>query len=77
MLVNNSKKRQDNLIIGRHFDYYLLDMVEFYVTGYRSMQEIGEGLEINPGARPVLLFLGDVFESNSDYQRIQNLLNDF
>ena len=77
MLVNNSKKRPNNCIIGRTFDNHLLDMFEFQIDGFVSLNEFESGLDINPGARPVVMFLGDIFESNSKYRRIKNLLNDF
>jgi len=70
MLVNNSKKRPNNCILGRNFDYNVLDLVEFEIMGYKSLLEFGSGMDINPGARPVVIFQGDIFESNSDYERI-------
>ena len=52
-------------------------MFEFQIDGFVSLNEFESGLDINPGARPVVMFLGDIFESNSKYRRIKNLLNDF
>jgi len=56
--------------LGRNFDYNVLDLVEFEIMGYKSLLEFGSGMDINPGARPVVIFQGDIFESNSDYERI-------
>lgn len=33
---NNNKKRPDNLILGRFYDYHMLDMVEFGVENFKA-----------------------------------------
>ena len=38
MVGSHSKKRPQNLIMGRFFNYQLLDMVEFGVLDYKSME---------------------------------------
>ena len=38
MVGSHSKKRPQNLILGRFFNYQLLDMVELGVLGYKSIE---------------------------------------
>ena len=38
MVGSHSKQRPQNLIMGRFFNYQLLDMVEFGVLDYKSME---------------------------------------
>jgi hypothetical protein len=56
MLVNNSKKRPNNCIIGRNFDNHLLDIIELEIKNYKSLKELNKGLDLLPGSRPVVLF---------------------
>ena len=37
MVGSHSKKRPNNIVIGRLFNYQLLDMVEFGVLDYQAM----------------------------------------
>ena len=37
MVGSHSKKRPNNIVMGRLFNYQLLDMVEFGVLDYQSM----------------------------------------
>lgn len=72
--ATHSKKRPNNLTLGRHFDYSLLDQVELGVSKYQSSQA---GARIAPGSKPLMLFVGDAWQSVIPLQRIQNLFLDF
>ena len=65
------------MILGRTFDNQILDMVEMGIEGYIGLEEFKTGLDLDLNARPIVMFQGDVWSGNSDYERIQNLLNDF
>lgn len=72
----HSKKRPDNLILGRLFDFHVLDMIELGVDKFKSMTEI-EGPKCSHGAKPCLVFSGDAFEQDLEHKRLKNLLIDF
>ncbi|KPM04588.1 ribosome production factor 2-like protein [Sarcoptes scabiei] len=74
--VSDSKKRPNNLIIGRTFDDHLLDMFEFGFHDYLSLSDFHKS-KISAGTKPIVLFCGDRFESDPDYQRLHSLLLDF
>lgn len=76
MFGSHNKKRPHNLIIGRMHDYHVLDMFEFGVESFQPLAEF-EGPKIPIGTKPVLLFAGEAFETEPDYQRLKNLFLDF
>ena len=72
---SNSKKRPNNLVIGRCYSEEILDMVEFGVKEFTSALKFkGEALQ---GLKPMFLFQGDLFETDATYARIKNLFLDF
>ncbi|KAK6985733.1 ribosome production factor 2 [Biomphalaria glabrata] len=76
MFGSHSKKRPNNIVIGRLFDGQVLDMVEFGVDKFISLHEI-VGPKSATGIKPCLVFSGEFFEENDENKRIKNLLIDF
>ena len=67
-------KRPHNIVLGRHFDYQLLDMVEMGVTKFETMLS---NAKIMIGSKPMMLFTGELFKSNPTFDRIKNIFLDF
>ncbi|KAG9508766.1 Ribosome production factor 2-like protein, partial [Fragariocoptes setiger] len=76
MFSAHSKKRPNNLVMGRTFGGQILDMIELGIDSYKSISEF-KNLKISLGSKPVLVFAGEAFETEYDMIRIKNLLNDF
>jgi len=78
MLGNHNKKRPHNLILGRMFDYQLLDMVELGLENFKSLQEF-KNSKIASGTKPCLTFAGEPFAdtTKTEFQRLKSLLIDF
>ena len=74
-LANHTKKRPHNLVIGRLYDGHLLDMYEFGIEKHERIQSF-DGKKKAYGAKPLMLFLGSQWDSDSLYAKIQNLLLD-
>jgi len=76
---NHSKKRPNNLIIGRLFDYHILDMIELGIQNYRGIKEFlnKDTPQSASGSKPCFVFMGDEFDNNETYQVLSNLLLDF
>jgi len=55
MLVSNSKKRPNNVILGRTFENSMLDMAEVSLTNFKPLK-LDTSIDITPGGRPVVLF---------------------
>lgn len=75
LFTSHSKKRPNNLVMGRLFDGYILDMVEFGVEYYRAIEDFASRISL--GVKPILIFAGEPFEAEFDMIRVKNLLNDF
>jgi len=76
VLGSHTKKRPNNLVMGRTFDGHILDMFEFGVDAFESMQDF-----VSPkkaiGSKPLMLFLGDQWDTDANFGKIQNFLLDF
>ena len=76
-LASHNKKRPNNLVFGRTFDRRILDMVEIGILQYRSLNDFGGLPKKRLGSKPLLQFVGDVWSSDINLKRLQNLLIDF
>jgi ribosome production factor 2 len=61
--------------MGRLFEHTIMDIVEFGVEDYNSLKTF-KIEKISSEIKPMLVFQGELFESNHEYGRIKNLLID-
>jgi len=74
----HNKKRPNNLVLGRTFDRQVLDMMELGVLRFKSIGDYGGSVpKKRIGSKPLLLFLGDLWETSSQTKRMQSFLVDF
>eukprot|EP01129_Flabellula_baltica_P012618 TRINITY_DN571_c0_g1_i1.p1 TRINITY_DN571_c0_g1~~TRINITY_DN571_c0_g1_i1.p1 ORF type:complete len:890 (-),score=203.17 TRINITY_DN571_c0_g1_i1:2435-5074(-) len=73
---SHSKKRPDNLVIGRLFEYHILDMVELRLVKYTPI-ELYDNEMNRLGSKPCIILSGTEFQDNEEYKKIGNLLVDF
>ena len=76
-LASHNKKRPNNLVMGRTFDRRILDMVEIGILQYRSLVDFGGLPKKRVGSKPLLQFVGDIWSSDINLKRLQNVLIDF
>jgi ribosome production factor 2 len=77
-LASTNKKRPNNLVMGRTFDHQVLDMVEFGILRYKGIHDYGGSVpRKRMGSKPLMLFIGDLWQHDSHCQKVQNLLIDF
>jgi len=62
--------------MGRTFDHQVLDMFETGIENYKSMAEF-KTPKISMGTKPIVLFSGEQFEQQFEYERFKNLMLDF
>jgi ribosome production factor 2 len=74
--VNSTKKRPNNLTIGRTHDGQMLDMVELGVDKFTSLMQM-PGTAKAVGSKPLLVFQGDTWSSDPNFSKLENLLLDF
>ena len=60
---------------GRLYDGHVLDMFEFGVNNFISIENF-HGSKKGIGSKPILLFSGDIWQRDSLYSSIQNLIID-
>uniref|UniRef100_A0A3P8WD82 Ribosome production factor 2 homolog n=1 Tax=Cynoglossus semilaevis TaxID=244447 RepID=A0A3P8WD82_CYNSE len=73
---SHNKKRPNNLIFGRLFDFHVLDMIELGIEKYMSLSDV-KGKTCPEGTKPMLVFAGDSFNTDNEYKRLKSLLIDF
>uniref|UniRef100_A0AAQ4RU02 Ribosome production factor 2 homolog n=1 Tax=Gasterosteus aculeatus aculeatus TaxID=481459 RepID=A0AAQ4RU02_GASAC len=73
---SHSKKRPNNLIFGRLFDFHVLDMIELGIEKYISLSDI-KSSKCPEGTKPMLVFAGDAFDTDNEYRRLKSLFIDF
>ncbi|KNC82146.1 hypothetical protein SARC_05566 [Sphaeroforma arctica JP610] len=71
---NHTKKRPNNVVLGRMFNGAILDMVEVGIVDYKGLKEYKKSIMM--GSKPCFVFNGDSFETDSSMIRIKSLLLD-
>ncbi|XP_024081550.1 ribosome production factor 2 homolog [Cimex lectularius] len=72
---SHSKKRPNNLVIGRMYDHQVLDIVELGVDEYKGLKDF-DTEKISVGLKPCLVFSGPKFSQDENLMRIKNLFVD-
>jgi len=72
------KKRPNNLILARLHNHTLMDMFEFELNSetFRSLEDFKQA-KFAPGNKPCLIFHGELFDTERDYQRLKCFFIDF
>uniref|UniRef100_A0A3P8RY78 Ribosome production factor 2 homolog n=1 Tax=Amphiprion percula TaxID=161767 RepID=A0A3P8RY78_AMPPE len=73
---SHNKKRPNNFIFGRLFDFHVLDMIELGIEKYVSLSDIKTS-KCPEGTKPMLVFAGEAFDTDNDHKRLKSLLIDF
>ncbi|CAK1555146.1 unnamed protein product [Leptosia nina] len=73
---SHSKKRPHNVILGRTFNYGVLDMIELGAENFKAMSEF-HNMKVLAGLKPCLLFNGPAWDLNQDLKRLKSLFTDF
>lgn len=77
-MASHNKKRPNNLLMGRTFDRQILDMAELGIVRFKSMHDYGGSVpKKRAGSKPLLLFVGDLWQHELELRNFQNLLTDF
>lgn len=75
MFGSSSKKRPNNLILGRIYDEQVLDMVELGIKEYKSLQDF-KNEKISAFVKPMIIFNGYKWKLTEELRRIRSLLLD-
>ncbi|KAG8068096.1 hypothetical protein GUJ93_ZPchr0005g14992 [Zizania palustris] len=74
----HSKKRPNNLVLGRTYDHHIYDLVEVGVESYRSIESYVYDKKLAPklGSKPFFAFIGEHFESVDELKHLKEILLD-
>ncbi|KAL5545930.1 hypothetical protein UlMin_005617 [Ulmus minor] len=72
----HSKKRPDNLVIGRTYDHHVYDLVEVGVQNFKPMEVFTYDKKITPlmGSKPFICFVGEGFETAEELKHLKEVL---
>ena len=75
---SHSKKRPDNLVIGRTYDHHIYDLVEVGVENFKPMESFSYDKKLAPkeGSKPFIVFIGEGFESVDELKHLKEVLLD-
>lgn len=73
-VASHTKKRPQNLVIGRIFNSSVLDMFEFTVENFISLSAFSH--KVMSGGKFCLLFEGSEFEHDTNFFAVKNVLLD-
>jgi ribosome production factor 2 len=77
-MASHNKKRPNNLVLCRTFDRQMLDVAELGVLRFKSMADYGGSVpKKRIGSKPLMLFVGDLWQQSLEHRNLQNLLTDF
>ncbi len=77
VLSSDTKKKPMNLIMGSTFNYKAMDVFEFEVSNFIPMEYFANRIEVDSYMKPVIVFQGDIFETDFQYERIKKFFLDF
>ena len=76
-LSSHNKKHPMNITLGCLFDFHLLDYFDFEVTNFLPMSYFKTDTVINSDLKPIIIFQGELFESDFNYDRLKKFFLDF
>lgn len=74
-VTNHTKKRPDNLVLGRTFAFRILDMFEFGIEHFQPLQTFARSKSA-PGSAPLLIFNGADYAASETTRIMQSLFLD-
>jgi len=75
--TSDTKKKPMNLIMGSTFNYKLMDIFEFEVSSFIPLSYFAKQIEVDSYIKPVIVFQGDIFETDFQYERIKKFFLDY
>ncbi|MCQ2816068.1 MAG: hypothetical protein MJ252_02270, partial [archaeon] len=75
--TNDTKKKPMHLTFGLIYNDSILDSFEFEVTNYIPIEYFSKNIQISSAMKPVLIFQGEIFETETKFERFKNYLIDY
>lgn len=75
-VATHNKKRPHNIVLGRMYNHQLLDMFEFGITDYKSLNDFMNA-KVTCDTKPILIFKGSEFIESDTHKYLKSFLTDF
>ncbi|RKP16700.1 Brix domain-containing protein 1, partial [Rozella allomycis CSF55] len=72
----HTKKHPNTITMGRLFDHHILDMVELSIEQFKTLEDF-KVEKCAVGAKPSIIFVGELFEMNETYRHLKNFFLDY
>ncbi|KAI9915174.1 hypothetical protein PsorP6_008456 [Peronosclerospora sorghi] len=76
LIGSSTKKRPNNLVLGRTYDGNILDVIECSFSNFKSISAFKCKSKKAPGSKPCFVFTGDQWETTEAYIKLKNILLD-
>ncbi|VVA98555.1 unnamed protein product [Arabis nemorensis] len=75
---SHTKKRPDNLVLGRMYDHHVYDLIEVGIENFKSLLSFSYDKKIAPheGSKPFICFTGEGFENVQELKHLKEVLID-
>uniref|UniRef100_A0A1J3JM41 Ribosome production factor 2 homolog n=1 Tax=Noccaea caerulescens TaxID=107243 RepID=A0A1J3JM41_NOCCA len=75
---SHSKKRPDNLLLGRMYDHHVYDLIEVGIENFKSLLSFSYDKKLAPheGSKPFICFTGEGFENVPELKQLKEVLTD-
>nr|AAM63614.1 unknown [Arabidopsis thaliana] len=75
---SHTKKRPDNLVLGRMYDHQVYDLIEVGIENFKSLRAFSYYKKFAPheGTKPFICFIGEGFENVSELKHLKEVLTD-
>ena len=75
--TNDNKRNPMTITFGLLFNHDFLDVFEFEVTNYIPIEYFKKNIEIGAYMKPIIIFQGEIFETEFNYERLKNFFFDY
>ena len=75
--ASDQKKKPMNLVMGILYNKQILDYFEFEVVNFIPISYFSKDIEIDSYMKPVLIFQGEIFETDPNYERLKKFFIDY
>jgi ribosome production factor 2 len=66
-----------NIVLGSLFANKVLDMFEFEVSNFIPIEYFSKAIEVDSYMKPIIIFQGDLFETDFELDRVRKFFLDF
>ncbi|KAG7578416.1 Brix domain [Arabidopsis thaliana x Arabidopsis arenosa] len=75
---SHTKKRPDNLVLGRMYDHQVYDLIEVGIENFKSLLAFSYDKKFAPheGSKPFICFTGEGFENVPELKHLKEVLTD-